>query len=320
MNLANRMFKNNLTGDIVRVLDSFESIVILDDKSRMDAKHLTNAILYTDITGINENANTGYNTGIYNPSIVDEVSPDAFFNNQSAYNILADKIKSIPENMIKDDPDAGQVSIKAEDMSGSVDLVREQANKSESAVIMVSEEDERAQLARKYGATNDNALQKQNEAFSRLLNDEPKEEVTQVFVKDRDVVETSQQTLSVEDPILRMFKGVKRNTNFAITLDINNKIPRADFIEMMEDSYETSLIEFLADEFTNNIINNPGFIKDMIIAKIKETVYGSPIDKLEETPKEDKPKVITKELDKTKEVKSDVKKPRRVARKKEENI
>ena len=320
MNLANRMFKNNLTGDIVRVLDSFESIVILDDKSRMDAKHLTNAILYTDITGINENANTGYNTGIYNPSIVDEVSPDAFFNNQSAYNILADKIKSIPENMIKDDPDAGQVSIKAEDMSGSVDLVREQANKSESAVIMVSEEDERAQLARKYGATNDNALQKQNEAFSRLLNDEPKEEVTQVFIKDRDVVETSQQTLSVEDPILRMFKGVKRNTNFAITLDINNKIPRADFIEMMEDSYETSLIEFLADEFTNNIINNPGFIKDMIIAKIKETVYGSPIDKLEETPKEDKPKVITKELDKTKEVKSDVKKPRRVARKKEENI
>ena len=320
MNLANRMFKNNLTGDIVRVLDSFESIVILDDKSRMDAKHLTNAILYTDITGINENGNTGYNTGIYNPSIVDEVSPDAFFNNQSAYNILADKIKSIPENMIKDDPDAGQVSIKAEDMSGSVDLVREQANKTESAVIMVSEEDERAQLARKYGATNDNALQKQNEAFSRLLNDEPKEEVTQVFVKDRDVVETSQQTLSVEDPILRMFKGVKRNTNFAITLDINNKIPRADFIEMMEDSYETSLIEFLADEFTNNIINNPGFIKDMIIAKIKETVYGSPIDKLEETPKEDKPKVITKELDKTKEVKSDVKKPRRVARKKEENI
>ena len=307
MDLANRMFKNNLTGDIVRVLDSFENIVILDDKSRIDAKHLTNAILYTDITGINENANIGYNTGIYNPSIVDEVSPDAFFNNQSAYNILADKIKSIPENMIKDDPDA-------------VDLVREQANKTESAVIMVSEEDERAQLARKYGATNDNALQKQNEAFSRLLNDEPKEEVTQVFVKDRDVVETSQQTLSVEDPILRMFKGVKRNTNFAITLDINNKIPRADFIEMMEDSYETSLIEFLADEFTNNIINNPGFIKDMIIDKIKETVYGSPIDKLEETPKEDKPKVIAKELDKTKEVKSDVKKPRRVARKKEENI
>lgn len=314
MNLANKKFRNNLTGDVVSVLDSFENIVILNDekKTRMDAKHLTNAILYTEISAINESYNTNYNN-------VDEVSPDAFFNNQSAYNVLADKIKSIPENMIKDDPDAGQVSIKAEDMSGSVDLVREQANKSESAVIMVSEEDERAQLARKYGATNDNALQKQNEAFSRLLNDEPKEEVTQVFVKDRDVVEAPQQTLSVEDPILRMFKGVKRNTNFAITLDINNKIPRADFIEMMEDSYETSLIEFLADEFTNNIINNPGFIKDMIIAKIKETVYGSPIDK-EETPKEDKPKVIAKEIDKTKEVKSDVKKPRRVARKKEENI
>jgi hypothetical protein len=321
MNLANKRFKNNLTGDIVRVLDSFENIVILDDKSRMDAKHLMNTILYTELTGtINEsvghydNTNIGQNTSIYNTNVVDEVVPEAFFNNQGAYNILADKIKSIPENMIKDDPSAGQVSIKSEDMSGEVNPIREQANNNDSAIIVVSEEDERAELARKYGAVNNNDLKKQNDAFAKLLNDEPSEEVTQVFVTERNDaqsepvqhIEVQRQAPISEDPIIRMFKGVKRNTSFNITLDINNKIPRADFIEMMEDSYETSLIEFLADEFTNNIISNPDFIRDMIIAKIKETVYGKEEPKVVKATKETKPEVV--------------KKPRRVTRKKEENI
>ena len=329
MNLANKRFKNNLTGDIVSVLDSFENIVILDDKSRMDAKHLMNTILYTEITssslnesvGHYDNSNIGHNTSVYNTSVVDEVAPEAFFNNQGAYNILADKIKSIPENMIKDDPSAGQVSIKSEDMSGEVNAVREQANNNDSAIIVVSEEDERAELARKYGAVNNNDLKKQNDAFAKLLNEETEEEVTQVFVAERnDVPSETVQHVEVqrqapiaitEDPIIRMFKGVKRNTNFNITLDINNKIPRADFIEMMEDSYETSLIEFLADEFTNNIISNPDIIKDMIVAKIKEIVYG----KVEE------PKIVKSTKETTKEVKTEtVKKPRRVTRKKEENI
>jgi hypothetical protein len=50
----------------------------------------------------------------------------------------------------------------------------------------------------------------------------------------------------VEDPIITMFKNCKRNKDFKISLDIEDKIPRPDFIEMMEDSYTTSIIEFLA--------------------------------------------------------------------------
>ena len=54
-----------------------------------------------------------------------------------------------------------------------------------------------------------------------------------------------------------MFKNVKRNTEFKINLKVDGKIPRLDFIEMMEDSYEISIIEYLADEFTDNILRNP---------------------------------------------------------------
>jgi hypothetical protein len=71
-----------------------------------------------------------------------------------------------------------------------------------------------------------------------------------------------------------MFKGVKRSVDFNISLDIKNKIPRLDFIEMMEDSYETSIIDFLADEFTNELLKNPETIKDMIKSRIRYYVYG----------------------------------------------
>ena len=81
----------------------------------------------------------------------------------------------------------------------------------------------------------------------------------------------------VEDPIITMFKNVKRSKDFSISLEIKNKIPRPDFIEMMEDSYNTSIIDFLAAEFTDNLLKNPQIIEDMIKQKIKEVVYGAEV-------------------------------------------
>jgi predicted DNA-binding transcriptional regulator YafY len=80
-----------------------------------------------------------------------------------------------------------------------------------------------------------------------------------------------------EDPVVKMFRGIKR-VDFNITIDLENKIPRIDFIEMMEDSYETSIIDFLADEITDSIISNPDNIRNMIKDKIRQTVsdYSKP--------------------------------------------
>jgi len=152
----------------------------------------------------------------------------------------------------------------------------------ESAIIQVSEEDERAELARKYGATDpQNDAAKQAEAFNRLLNPDSEEPVQTVVVnreepspirESRPVVQTQS-----EDPIITMFKNVKRIKDFSISLEIKNKIPRPDFIEMMEDSYNTSIIDFLAAEFTDNLLRNPQVIEDMIRQKIKEVVYGAEV-------------------------------------------
>ena len=158
-------------------------------------------------------------------------------------------------------------------------------------VSVGTEEDERAALMEKYGVVDDNtnAISKQNEAFSKILGEDSDElppvpvKKTQLNVDNvqhvevaREVYQPPTQRVNIEDPIITMFKGVKRNVKFDINIEISDKIPRLDFIEMMEDSYETSLIEFLADEFTNKILQNPSIIRDTITEKIKLLVYGAP--------------------------------------------
>lgn len=298
INLSGRYFKNNLTGEVVKVLDSFEDIAILEDKSRVDARHLVNPGLFTEVSSqtiqpINEN--------YFNPIEVEEVKPENFFSNQGAYNSLADKIKNIPQHLIKDDPTAGQAVVRIEDADGNptstaFDNAARVIPSNESAIIQVNPEDERAALAAKYGVVNPTeSINKQNDAFAKLLGEDTDDEEIQVVQVNRDREEVpalnneeskqnwnNQQIKTqpvvqqpiVEDPIIRMFKGVKRSLDFKVSIDIDNKIPRVDFIEMMEDSYETSIIDFLADEFTNNIVSNPQMIKEMIKERINEVVYG----------------------------------------------
>ncbi len=253
MNLANKTFRDNKTGEIIKVIDSFENIAILENKQKMDATRLMNTEYYTE-----------------------QIDPSSFFNNQSAYNSLAEKIKSIPADKIKDDPTSGEVQINIDGMKlpGTIAPAT-----NESAIIMTTEEDEMAELAKKYGVTNpSNDIQRQNEAFAKLLaEDEEEVQPVQVYrepVQNVITQEVRREIPKVEDPIITMFKNVKRNKDFSISLEINNKIPRPDFIEMMEDSYNTSIIDFLASEFTQNLLSNPEVIENMIKDKIKELVYG----------------------------------------------
>ena len=257
MSLAGKIFKNNVTGQSVKVIDSFEHIAILENKQKIDVKTLMDQNQYTE-----------------------QIDPSSFFNNQGAYNILAEKIKTIPSHLIQDDDGAVNVS-------GTTQFSDFGPVSNESAIVMSSEEDERAELARKYGASlNDNSLQKQSDAFAKLLGDDTDElpKVPQTSIADEPVQrvevqrsEVSRPVQQIEDPIITMFKKTKRSVDFKVNIDLNDKLPRLDFIEMMEDSYEISMIEFLADEFTNKILKDPSLIKNAITTKIKQLVYGADV-------------------------------------------
>jgi hypothetical protein len=267
MNLANKSFKNIATGEIVKVIDSFENIAILENRGKESVDKLLNVNHY-----------------------IEHIDPTGFFNNQNSYNFLADKIKNINTNNIKDD-DSGEIVVNVGD--GLRPVINE------SAVVAYDPEDEKRELARKYNINPQDAINKQNEIFSKLLEEEPIQKVDSnqsVKVKQVNIVnqeEVYQQPLQ-NDPIIQMFKNVKRNVDFEMNIKLINKIPRLDFIEMMEDSYETSIIDFLADEFTKNILKDPNIIKEMISDKIKQIVYGGEISKNENKSLDEKKVVKTK--------------------------
>jgi hypothetical protein len=271
MSLANKTFINNRTGETIKVLDTFENIAILENKQKIDVSILTDPTQFTP-----------------------DIDPTDFFNDKSAYGSLLEKIKNIPTDNLVDD------SI-VEGFGGEVRPAME-----ESAVIMTTPEDEMAELARKYGVNMDNsdAIAKQQEAFSKYLDEDelPPAPVKKTNVEvnnvqqvevQREYVQPPVQRIEVEDPILTMFKKTKRSVNFSVNIDYSNKIPRLDFIEMMEDSYETSMIDYLADEFTREILSNPDQIRDKIKDKIKQLVYGAEVSSIKKEEVKEEVKELT---------------------------
>lgn len=285
MDLINKSFKNNQTGEIVRIVDSYQNIAITEGKEKIDAKRLTDTRYYTEY-----------------------IDPKSFFNSPNTYNMFAEKIKNIDLSKIPDSEESRNDTALDIQYPTTVNGL---PVSNESAVIYSDPEDEVEELKRKYGATiaNSESISRQNEAFNKLLGDDTLpvmqpvvQPIVETIVSENIVQNTPKSNYQVvEDPIISIFKNAKRNIDFSIEISVDGKIPRTDFIEMMEDSYELSIIEYLADEFTANIVKNPHSIRNKIIKEIKKMVYGEtlpvenlPENKLEvkeetEQPKENSP-------------------------------
>lgn len=266
--MIGKKFTSLTDGRVVEIKDIFEDIVILDDKSKVKASRLLDKNYFEEY-----------------------IDPRSFFSNQNLFESFAQKIKQIPDEVVNK-MSAEEKNLINENLSDPGFRPRFD----ESAVLPADPELEKEELMRKYGINNRNVAttpnlesQKQMERFASLLEelqeDDTEEPIQRVEVnrepqieniedeRFEQIRETKEIVVKQEDPIITMFRNVKRNKEFKISLDIVNSIPRPDFIEMMEDSYNTSIIEFLADEFTNNLLENPSIIKDKIIQEIKNIVY-----------------------------------------------
>lgn len=250
MSLANKSFRNNRTGEVITVIDAFENIAILENKQKIDVSKLLDVNLFTE-----------------------EIDHSSFFDTTNIMSGIADAIKNLPtDGMLDDDSIVERISVNNGDAFTPAST--------ESAIIQSNEADEREALARKYNIDPTQEMNSQNEKFDRMLNPEKYKNVEEPVVKievNRDV--QGEPILSniekVNDPIITMFKNVKRVVDFNFNINIEDKIPRLDFIEMMEDSYNTSIIEYLADEFTNDILRDPSLIKNAIIDKINDMMKYS---------------------------------------------
>jgi len=266
--MIGKKFTSLTDGRVVEVKDAFEDIIILQDGSKIKASRLMDRSFYDEY-----------------------IDPNSFFQNQSLLNTFAQKIKQIPEDVVNKMSNEDKLSINENLRSDGL-----KPRFDEPAILQADPEMEKMELMRKYGISdtsqNPNPLvesKKQMERFASILQELQEEvdeeetiqrvEVTReenIFESRSNEIQKTNEIIQ-EDPIITMFKNVKRNREFKITIDLENKIPRPDFIEMMEDSYNTSLIEFLATEFTNSILDNPDIIKNKIISEINNIVYGNKI-------------------------------------------
>ena len=269
MDFLNKTYKNRITGDTFTIIDVYQNVAITSNKEKINTVLLNNDKLFIPVNGfMNESISR-------NPLKEDVIEPSKFFDNQGTYNVFAEKIKSLPLDNI---PYDNSMSSKIENNNNFPN--------NESAIIMSDPEDEIAELKRKYGASSvDSSVKRQIDTFDRILNPvkENTEEVNNVVQNievskemssevKREDVEPVVQRIEIQDPIISMFRNVKRKLQFKIKLKIDGKIPRLDFIEMMEDSYDVSMIEYLAEEFTNNLLIDPSFIRNKIIDEIKSMI------------------------------------------------
>jgi hypothetical protein len=280
------------SGKICVVKDFNENMTFFEDGSKIETKFLLDKRFFIDLGApINESVQQ---RPMQNN--IDKIDPNTFFNQR---NPLYEQLNSIPKDVLNN---LNNLPIEPQSNYGS-DFTPVINN---SAVIMDDPELEKELLAQKYshlGVDRYEAIQKQKNEFGNLLNEEnipviqpyippqspaqqahqntqpvnSMEENRAIITQIEPVMEAKQNPYSQPyiDPLISMFKKTKRNTEFKMTIDLEKKIPRLDTIEMLEDSYETSIIEYLAQEFTSEILSNPNIIKDKIIEELKSMLEGN---------------------------------------------
>lgn len=104
-----------------------------------------------------------------------------------------------------------------------------------------------------------------------------------------------QQTQPIQaDPQEALFKKLKRNTKAVFDLKVEEMIPTSDFIRMMNDNFETSIIDFLSRQTVEKLLNDPDKLRKQIKAQLETTIYGAPIEEEEEEEEIIEPIIVKK--------------------------
>jgi len=235
--MIGKRFQSLKTQDVVKIDQMFENIAILDNGERVSVQRLLDKNHFEEF-----------------------IDPKEFLS-QSAVDIIASKIKSIPDDVLSRLPDGkeSQVTISGIDGFGNVS--------NESAVILSDPEEEKRLLLQKYSNVSQRPSPPPvtNKTLQDFLDDEPIETSRQIPTQHREPEPPK------ETPQMLMFKGVKRSYPINFTINLDTHIPRLDFIEMMEDSYEYSIIDWLSEDITNQIFSD----RERVKSDIKEQIKGA---------------------------------------------
>jgi hypothetical protein len=320
MSVNNKKFYDLRTGQVVQIKDHFEDIAILNDNSKVRMTRLMDKNYYdeyVDPTDFMRNDNLlnnfaqkirqipdsavqsmGYDVSeqYQHPNFQNNNNRPVDLNNLSgvgSFNPVSNE-----SAVIQYDPEQEKADLlrKAQTMFGNGNNVNVDRFKNlidEEDIPVIQPFNQRNQVQTPIPQPQEDQVQR-IEVVRDDSGDVIREDVQQDIPLRREPqvqpqVQVYTSSKIEEDPIIQMFRNVKRNTSFKLNFLFENKIPRPDFIEMMEDSYNTSIIDFLADEFMKEILNNPDLIKGKIKDEINKMVYKSEakVEKVA-TPKKEK--------------------------------
>lgn len=235
--MIGKQFQSLKTQEVVKIDQMFENIAILDNGERVSVQRLLDKNYFEEF-----------------------IDPKAFLS-QSAVDIIANKIKSIPDEVLSRLPDAKESEVRISGLEGFGNV------SSESAVILSDPEEEKRLLLQKYANVPPRPTPPPipNRSLQDLLDDEPFEAPRQIAVQQREPEPPK------ESPQMLMFRGVKRSYPINFTINLDTNIPRLDFIEMMEDSYEYSIIDWLSEDITNQIFSD----RERVKSDIKDQIKGA---------------------------------------------
>lgn len=303
MDLKNKRYKNTITNEEFVVDSQFDNIVMIKSSNGTPIKIEENTLLddnvFVEVSNFNTNTQTNdaardvflknidtSDKGVINEQASyknrsDVLDPDAFFKSTGVRQI-AEQI----EHKINNGAYDNTLPMKEERAS--------YINPIDGIVEVISLEDEKKELMKKY------ANEFSGKTPQHITEDNTKEE-EDVIVIDRDKqqpqiedIKPIQSNMNNGNTIPDMFKHVKRTLDFTATMNIEDKIPRIDFIKMWEESYDVSIIDYLTDDITSKLLSNPSDIKNLVHNTIETMVYGN-IKK----PKAVKPKKAVKKEPKT---------------------
>jgi hypothetical protein len=279
-----RIFRNNATGQTITIIDMYGNIAIDDNRNRHDTGMLLNPLMYTEQEGptsVMMKESTSYDSE--RPPILDD---------SVTLNVFTQLLSNVDTTQLSDRVKGSDVEIRQ--TPGYEPVVRGAGNNfpgnypassgygpvsNESAIVAYDEDEERRALMAKYGAVSDRPVvtyKDEDEMLDSVIRrpelktdkkDVNPEQPSRPYVEP--VYREPVYREETMDPMVQLFKNTKRALPFHFTIPIEEKIPRLDFIEMMEDSYERSIIDYLADEFTQKILNDPGRIRQMLVTELR---------------------------------------------------
>ena len=239
--MIGKQFQSLKTQEVVKIDQMFENIAILDNGDRVSVQRLLDKNYFEEF-----------------------IDPKSFLS-QSAVDIIANKIKSIPDEVLNKLPDerGSEVRISGLDGFGNVP--------NESAVVLSDPEEEKRLLLQKYANTSSRpSPPAPNRTLQDFLDDEPFD-APRLQTPRQISVQESVPEPPKESPQMLMFKGVKRTHPIIFNVKLDTHIPRLDFIDMMEDSYEYSIIDWLSEEITEQIFQD----RERIKSEIKDQINNA---------------------------------------------